>query len=181
MTQAKTKTQTNDIWKSFKWIGYTAIGVVVGMTVYHKFVQRILFNNDDNIKRNDDDDVNVINDENKWEIPVIGCDDNGESFISKEYFDLKDGGDIGKLSDKIPVKSLKFRTTPSNYFYDWHCAPKEQFIINLDAPVYVTTSDGNSILLKTGQVFIVRDINGKGHFSQSVNNLSRKSVFIAFQ
>ena len=158
-----------DIWSSRKWIGCTAIGTLVGCIAYKK-----LFG-----KEQQKADVNrIVN--NKWEIPVIALDEKGGSIISKQYFDLKDKGDIGKLSVEIPVKTLKFRTTPSDYNYDWHNAPKEQFIINLDAPVHVTTSDGNSILLKTGQVFMVKDISGKGHYSRSVNNLPRKSVFIAF-
>ena len=165
----------NNILESCKWIGYTAVGIIVALTVYNKFVKK-LFD-----KAEKYDTVNVIDANNRWQIPVIACDENGESYITEEYFQLKDKGDIGKLSNEIPVKSLKFRTTPSDYFYDWHNAPKTQFIINLDAPVRVTTSDNNSILLKTGQVFIVRDINGKGHYSQSVTNLPRKSVFIAFE
>ena len=171
--QSETSTSTDSILKSCKWIGYTAIGVAIGLTVYNKIIKKILNEKDDR--------VNIINDNNKWEIPVIASDADGGSYITKEYIKLEDGGDIGKLSDEIPVNALKFRTTPSDYFYDWHTAPKTQFIINLDAPVRVTTTDGDSILLKTGQVFIVRDVNGKGHYSKSVNNLPRKSVFITFE
>ena len=158
-----------NVYSSCKWIGCTAIGTLIGCIAYNK-----LFG-----KKQHKDDVNKITN-NKWEIPVIALDGKGGSIISKQHFDLKDKGDIGKLSDEISVKTLKFRTTPSDYNYDWHNAPKEQFIINLDAPVHVTTSDGNSILLKTGQVFMVKDISGKGHYSRSVDNLPRKSVFIAF-
>ena len=173
---AKSSKSNDNFVKSCKWIGYTAIGVVVGLTVFNKFVKKLL-----NVKSKYDCDVNIIDENNKWEIPVIACNENGGSYITKEYFDLKDKGDIGKLSNEISVKTLKFRTTPSNYFYDWHTAPKTQFIINLDAPVRITTTDRNSILLKTGQVFIVRDITGKGHYSQSVDNLPRKSIFITFE
>lgn len=173
--ESSKKSNNNMLLESCKWIGLTAVGVVVGMTVYNTFVKKLLFKSEKN------DVVNIIDANDRWEIPVIACNENGESFITKEYFQLNDKGDIGKLSNEIPVKSLKFRTTPSDYFYDWHTAPKTQFIINLDAPVRVTTTDKNSILLKTGQVFIVRDISGKGHYSQSVNNLARKSIFIAIQ
>merc|ERR1712083_679422 len=75
----------------------------------------------------------------KWLIPVISCDENGISHIRTETVDLQDKGDIGHLSEPIAVKSLKFRTTPSDYRYDWHTAPRKQFIVNLDAPVHITT------------------------------------------
>lgn len=163
------KSYSFDFWKSFKWIGCTAIGVIVGHIIYKQVFDR----KEENVNR-------IVN--NKWEIPVIACHDgdDGGSYITKQYFDLTDKGDIGKLSDEIPVKTLKFRTTPKDYCYDWHNAPKKQFIVNLDAPVHVTTSDGNSILLKTGQVFMVKDVTGKGHYSRSVKNLPRKSIFIAY-
>ena len=158
-----------DWWSCCKVIGCTAIGTVFGCYAYQKLFRRRQLNAEVN---------KIVND--KWEIPVIELDGKGGSRISRQYYDLKSKGDTGKLSEEIAVKTLKFRTTPSDYDYDWHTAPKEQFIINLDAPVHVTTSDNDSILLETGQVFIVKDISGKGHYSRSVDNMPRKSVFISF-
>ena len=120
---AKSSNSNDKFVESCKWIGYTAIGVVVGLTVFNKLLKKLL-------KPKYNCDVNIIDENNRWQIPVIACNENGGSYITKEYFELSDKGDIGKLSNEIPVKTLKFRTTPSNYFYDWHTAPKTQFIIN---------------------------------------------------
>eukprot|EP01083_Nonionella_stella_P175450 610974_1 len=167
MAQTKKGNSVNsNILESCKWIGCTAIGVVIGLTMYKKFISNAFYWRSP--------DVNRIID-NKWEIPVIACDENGASYITKEYFDLEDKGDIGKLSKEISVATLKFRTTPHNYCYDWHRAPKQQFIINLDAGVHITSSSGESILLHTGQVFMVKDVTGQGHVSRCVGTLPRKS------
>lgn len=65
--------------------------------------------------------------------------------------------------------------------FDWHNAPRRQFIINLDAKVKVTASrEGEgSIVLQPGEVFWVDDLDGKGHFSQAVDGEVRHSVFVA--
>lgn len=64
--------------------------------------------------------------------------------------------------------------------YDWHRAPRRQFIVNLDAAVRVTASapGAGSITLQPGEVFWVGDTTGKGHRSQAVNGKARRSLFI---
>ena len=86
---------------------------------------------------------------------------------------------IGKLTSMIPSCGVFFRETPPNYAFSWHTAPRRQFIINLDAAVEVTTSDGKSNVFQSGEIFFVEDTHGKGHFSKSVENKPRKSVFIS--
>ena len=150
-------------------VGYT-VGKLAGRTAFRKELQ-----NSNKILTSDENS-------DSWQIPVIKTDDKtGDTYIDYKKIDLKPRGSIGRLSDPIKVETLKFRTTPSDYDYDSHCAPNKQFIINLDAPLLLTTSLKNeSILLKTGQVFVLEDIKGKGHISKAVNNLARKSIFVTF-
>ena len=37
---------------------------------------------------------------------------------------------------------MQIRETPGDYKFDWHCAPRKQFIVNLDGAVDVEVSDG---------------------------------------
>ena len=71
-----------------------------------------------------------------------------------------------------------FRKTPSDYDYKWHCAPRKQYIINLDASVEVEVTDGEKKIIPAGEIFLVEDIKGKGHQSKSVDNKERISIFI---
>ena len=60
---------------------------------------------------------------------------------------------IGQLSQAIPSTGIQFRRTPGDYLFDWHCAPQEQFIVNLDADVEVTVTDGSSKFSKLAMYF----------------------------
>ena len=69
-------------------------------------------------------------------------------------------GDIGYLSSAIGCHSLIFRETPADYCYSWHCAPRRQFIVNLDADLEVEVSSGEKRVIKQGDVFFVEDTTG---------------------
>ena len=107
---------------------------------------------------------------------------DGSSKFGEMEIPFKEGNNspnsIGKLTSLIPACGVYFRETPADYHFSWHVAPQRQFIINLDAAVEVTTSDGNSNTFESGEIFFVEDVHGKGHFSKSVENKTRRSVFI---
>ena len=112
-------------------------------------------------------------------IKTIYCLKDGSSKFGVMEFDYK-GGDsisansIGNLTSMFPVTGICFRETPADYKFSWHTAPQRQFIINLDAAVEVTTSDGERNVFENGEIFFVEDTHGKGHFSQSVDNKPRR-------
>ncbi len=69
-------------------------------------------------------------------------------------------GDIGFLSDVIPSKGIIFRKTSPAYNYSWHTAPCRQFVVNLNADVEITASDGETKVIKQGNVFFLEDTHG---------------------
>jgi hypothetical protein len=44
--------------------------------------------------------------------------------------------------------------------------------------VKITASDGESRIIKAGEIILVEDTTGKGHLSQSVDGKVRHSIFI---
>ena len=64
----------------------------------------------------------------------------------------------------FPATGIIFRETPGTYDYSWHPAPRRQYIINLDGAVEITASDGEKRVIGPGEVFLVEDTHGKGHF-----------------
>ena len=78
-------------------------------------------------------------------------------------------GDIGYLSSVIPSNGVIFRKTPASYNYSWHCAPRRQFVVNLNADVEITVSDGERKTIKQGQVFFLEDT--KGTFSVCIMHI----------
>jgi hypothetical protein len=51
-------------------------------------------------------------------------------------------------------------------------------VINLDAAVKVTASDGESRVIGPGEILPVEETRGKGHVSQAVDGKFRHSIFV---
>src|SRR5437899_12550960 len=82
---------------------------------------------------------------------------------------------------RLPATGVIFRETQAEHDIDWHPAPRRQYIINLDAGVKITASDGESRVIGTGEVILVEDTTGKGHLSQHVEGKIRHSVFVPIE
>lgn len=85
---------------------------------------------------------------------------------------------FSKLSKRLKATGVIFRQTSGDYDLDWHPAPQRQYIVNLDAAVQITASDGEARVIEAGEVILVEDTTGKGHLSKSVGNKMRHSIFI---
>jgi hypothetical protein len=85
----------------------------------------------------------------------------------------------GRLSRRFPATGIIFREVQADYDLDWHTAPRRQYIINLDAGVEITASDGESRVIGAGEVFLVEDTHGKGHLSKAVAGKVRRCIFVA--
>jgi quercetin dioxygenase-like cupin family protein len=106
-------------------------------------------------------------------------DDDGESHfrdVEVEWTEQTRGG--GQLSPRLPATGIIFRKVPPTYDLDWHTAPRRQYIINLDAGVQITASDGESRIIGAGEVILVEDITGKGHLSKAVDEQIRHCIFV---
>jgi hypothetical protein len=106
-------------------------------------------------------------------------DDQGETHWRDIEIDWVEEGLGGKLSQRFPATGIIFRQVPATYDYDWHPAPRRQYIINLDAGVEITASDGESRVIGAGEVFLVEDTKGKGHLSKAVDGKLRHCIFVA--
>lgn len=108
-------------------------------------------------------------------------DDQGETHFRDIEVEWTKEGPGGKMSETLPATGIIFRETPGTYDLDWHPAPRRQYIINLDAGVTITASDGEARTIGAGEVFLVEDISGKGHLSQAINGQMRHSIFIPIE
>ena len=102
--------------------------------------------------------------------------EDGESHFEDVDIPLKPGDPFGSLSEFFPVTGLIFRETAAGYAYDWHPAPRRQFIIMLDAGVEITVGDGSRRIIQAGEILLAEDTTGRGHISRALNNQPRRSV-----
>jgi quercetin dioxygenase-like cupin family protein len=108
-------------------------------------------------------------------------DSDGESHFRDIDVEWKEVGPVGKQSERFAATGIIFRRTEGDYNLGWHNAPRRQYIINLDAGVRLTASDGESRTLGAGEVLLVEDVIGKGHLSQAIDGQVRHSVFIPIE
>lgn len=107
-------------------------------------------------------------------------DANGESHfrdIEIEWVEERRGS---KLSKRLPASGIIFRQTQPENDLSWHNAPRRQYIVNLDAGVQITASDGEARVIGAGEVILVEDTTGKGHLSKGLGKL-RHSIFIPIE
>ena len=108
-------------------------------------------------------------------------DANGQSHfrdIEVEWAEERRGS---KLSRRLPATGIIFRETVAEYDLDWHPAPRRQYIINLDAGVQITASDGEARVIGAGEVILVEDTTGKGHLSKAVDGKLRHCIFVPIE
>lgn len=105
-------------------------------------------------------------------------DEQGNTHFRDINIEAASEGPDGKVSKFLPATGLIFRTTAGSYNYDWHTASRRQYVINLDASVRITVSDGESRVIGTGEVILIEDTKGKGHVSQAVDGKFRHSLFV---
>jgi len=113
-----------------------------------------------------------------FKITRIYNDKKGESHFEDIEIQLEDGGEIGFMSGKIPVKEVVFRQVKPSYDYDFHNAPQRQYIILLDGKIEIETSLGVKRIFKGGDILLAEDTVGKGHKTRNLEFQERRSVFI---
>jgi hypothetical protein len=106
------------------------------------------------------------------------ADARGESHFRDIEVEWVEETRAGKLSQRLPATGIIFRQVPPTYDLDWHPAPRRQYIINLDAGVRITASDGESRVIGAGEVILVEDTSGRGHLSKAVDARLRHCIFV---
>ena len=62
-----------------------------------------------------------------------------------------------------PAQSITFNHAKAGMTYDWHPAPRRQYVIGLVGEYECETSDGEVRKVGPGTVMLAEDLVGKGH------------------
>lgn len=118
------------------------------------------------------------------QVTQIYADDNGESHFAVVDIPLADGGTLGFMSQRLPAAGVIFRENEPGYDFDWHHAPRRQYIVLLDGEIEIeieieiTVSAGETRRFAGGDVLLVEDTTGKGHCTRHTRSQRRRSLFI---
>ena len=91
---------------------------------------------------------------------------------------LKSSGKIGFISELTKATGIVFRETGGDYNYEFHTAPRRQYVVNLEGEVEIEVGDGSKRILRSGDILLAEDTTGQGHISRAVNGKTRRSLFI---
>ena len=90
-----------------------------------------------------------------------GTDD--QSHFEDVQIPLKSSGKIGFLSELMNATGIVFRETGGDYNYDFHTAPRRQYVVNLEGEVEIEVGDGSKRVLRSGDILLAEDTSGQGH------------------
>ncbi|AKQ45543.1 hypothetical protein TH63_07610 [Rufibacter radiotolerans] len=90
--------------------------------------------------------------------------------------------EIGTITNLQLTKaiSLHFKETPPHGVYDWHPAPRTQYVLTLTGSLEFTTSLGEQFTLLPGDVLIAMDTTGRGHKWKMLGDQPWKRAYVVF-
>jgi hypothetical protein len=111
-------------------------------------------------------------------ITRVYSDSKGDTRFEDITIPLNETGEIGMLSERMPVKSIMFREVEAAYDYNFHNAPQKQYLILIDGGIEIETTLGEKRQFQPGEVLLLEDTEGKGHRTRNLEPRKRRSVFI---
>ncbi len=104
--------------------------------------------------------------------------DDGKSHFEDIEVEFSEEGPSGKLTKLESATGILFRETDGDYNFDFHNAPRRQYVINLQGGVEIEVGDGSKRRLEAGAVLLAEDTTGQGHISRALDGQPRLSVFV---
>ena len=71
-----------------------------------------------------------------------------------------------EISAETPVTTSLFLVAPPGWDDAFHPTPRRQYAVLLDGGLSVTVSDGETVMMKPGDMVLLNDAGSKGHLSR---------------
>lgn len=92
------------------------------------------------------------------------CTDEGQiSKVETLSVGTKEHGHGTHVSDFIECHSVRLAETVPGGTYDWHPAPRKQYVVTLRGTIEFTFGNGDVLLINPGDIFLAEDLEGRGH------------------
>lgn len=87
--------------------------------------------------------------------------------------------DVGSMSPRLDAESVFFRDTTDAgpEVWDFHVAPRRQFVIHLQGVAEIEVGDGTKRRFGPGELLLADDTTGQGHISREVEG-PRTQIFV---
>lgn len=90
----------------------------------------------------------------------------------------------GTVQDLLQLEAAYFffhEDAPERTEFDWHPAPRPQYVITLRGKLEFTVTDGSTFIVEPGDVLIAQDIAGTGHKWRRLSEESWARIYIVLK
>lgn len=84
-------------------------------------------------------------------------------------------------NDPTDVVAIHFKETPAHSSFDWHDAPVPQYVITLSGTLEFTTRDGETFVMRPGDVLVALDDVGSGHKWRLVDDQPWRRAYVVLK
>lgn len=84
-------------------------------------------------------------------------------------------------SSRSDVVAIHFKESPAHASFDWHTAPEAQYVITLSGTLEFTTRDGETFVLRPGDVLVATDDIGSGHEWRMVDDQPWRRAYVVLK
>jgi len=84
-------------------------------------------------------------------------------------------------NDPTDVVAIHFKETPAHSSFDWHDAPEPQYVITLSGTLEFTTRDGETFVLRPGDVLVAADNVGSGHKWRLIDDQPWRRAYVVLK
>jgi len=100
------------------------------------------------------------------------------SHFTEGFLDLASGTRGDFLTGTMGVTSISFRETNAGGTFDWHTAPARQFVITLSGTLEFQMRNGDSFLIRPGDILFAEDTVGSGHSWKLVDDQPWRRAYV---
>jgi quercetin dioxygenase-like cupin family protein len=83
--------------------------------------------------------------------------------------------------DRTQVVTIHFKETPAHSSEDWHHSPEAQYVITLSGTLEFTTRNGETFVLRPGDVLLSEDDVGSGHKWRLIDDQSWRRAYVVMK
>jgi quercetin dioxygenase-like cupin family protein len=84
-------------------------------------------------------------------------------------------------NDRTDVVAIHFKETPAHSSFDWHNDPEPQYVITLSGTLEFTTRDGETVVVRPGDVLVATDHVGSGHKWRLIDDQPWRRAYVVLK
>jgi quercetin dioxygenase-like cupin family protein len=101
---------------------------------------------------------------------------DGDSHFGNVEFKLD-----GPHSDEMKASSMFIRNMDVGFDAPWHTISHRYFMTFLQGELELTASDGEKRFFHPGDMLLIEDTTGKGHYGHNAGSIPVRSVWVALE